>query len=150
MYTHKSFKCRHGDWEETFLGMSKCWDFKGGMLTSCVSPTRLREMVSSVMPFVTLRTHGHSTSGTSQHLRNGYMMGIRHYIPESLGCSTSCENKHHNCLFDNLYLSAKFAKASYKHDNKVQISGPMQKSGRGLPKCVLQEEKTSPSEFHAV
>ena len=67
-----------------------------------------------------------------------------------LGMFNLLENKHHNCWFDNLYLSAKFAKASYKHDNKVHISGPMQKSGRGLPKCVVQEEKTLPSEILAV
>ena len=28
--------------------------------------------------------------------------------------------------------------------------GPTRKSGRGLPKCVLQEEKTSPAEIRAV
>ena len=60
------------------------------------------------------------------------------------------EEKYHNCWFDNLYLSAKFAKASFAHRNKIRISGPMRKSGRGLPKCVLQEEKTSPAEIRAV
>ena len=57
------------------------------------------------------------------------------------------EEKNHNCWFDNLYLSAKFARASFTHKNKVRISGPTQKSGRGLPQCVLQEEKTSPLEI---
>ena len=60
------------------------------------------------------------------------------------------EEKNHNCWFDNLYLSAKFAKASFAHRNKIRISGPTRKSGRGLPRCVLQEEKTSPAEIHAV
>ena len=60
------------------------------------------------------------------------------------------EEKNHNCWFDNLYLSAKFAKASFMHKNKVRISGPTRKSGRGLPQCVLQEEKTSPSEIRQV
>ena len=32
----------------------------------------------------------------------------------------------------------------------TQILGPTWKSGQGLPKCVLQEEKTSPSDIRAV
>ena len=60
------------------------------------------------------------------------------------------EEKYHNCWFDNLYLSAKFAKASFAHRNKIRCLGPMRKSGRGLPKCVLKEEKTSPAEICAV
>ena len=60
------------------------------------------------------------------------------------------EEKNHNCWFDNLYLSAKFARASFTHKNKVRISGPTRKSGRGLPQCVLQEEKMSPSEIRQV
>ena len=60
------------------------------------------------------------------------------------------ETEHHNCWFDNLYLSARFAKAAITHKNKIQISGPTCKSGRGLPKCVVQEEKTSPAYVHAV
>ena len=54
------------------------------------------------------------------------------------------EEKYHNCWFDNFNLSAKFAKASFAHRNKIRISGPMRKSGRGLPR------KTSPAEICAV
>ena len=57
-----------------------------------------------------------------------------------LGMFDQLENKFHNCWFDNLYLSARFAKAAWTHSNKVRISGPTRKSGRGLPKCVIQEE----------
>ena len=60
------------------------------------------------------------------------------------------ETEHHNCWFDNLYLSARFAKAAITHKNKIQISGPTRTSGRGLPKCVVQEEKTSPADVRAV
>ena len=67
-----------------------------------------------------------------------------------LGMFDQLEDKNHNCWFDNLYLSAKFAKASFSHKKQVRISGPTRKSGRGLPKCVLQEEKTSPSDIRAV
>ena len=57
---------------------------------------------------------------------------------------------HHNVWFDNLYLSARFAKGAYLHDKKVKISGPTRKSGRGLPAFVLQEEKTNKKEICAV
>ena len=60
------------------------------------------------------------------------------------------ETEHHNCWFDNLYLSARFAKAAITHKNKIQISGPTCKSGRGLPKCVVQEEKPGPADVCAV
>ena len=60
------------------------------------------------------------------------------------------ETKFHNCWFDNLYLSAKFARAAYVHKQKIRISGPTRKSGRGLPSCVLQEEKKTPNEIRAV
>ena len=67
-----------------------------------------------------------------------------------LGMFDQLEEEYHNCWFDNLYLSAKFAKASFTHDKKIRISGPTRKSGRGLPKCVIQEEKKNPSEIRAV
>ena len=67
-----------------------------------------------------------------------------------LGMFDQLEEKYHNCWFDNLYLSAKFAKAAYKHTNKVQISGPTRKSGQGLPKCVIQEEMKNANYIHSV
>ena len=60
------------------------------------------------------------------------------------------EEKYHNCWFNNLYLSAKFARAAYKHTNKVRISGPTQKSGWGLPKCVVQEEVKNVNDIQSV
>ena len=57
------------------------------------------------------------------------------------------KDKHHNAWFDNLYLSAKFAKASLTHPMHVRISGPTRKSGRGLPACVIQEERKNPKEI---
>ena len=59
------------------------------------------------------------------------------------------ETEHHNCWFDNLYLSARFEKGAITHKNKIRISGLTRKSGRGLPKCVVQEERTSPAEVRA-
>jgi Transposase IS4 len=41
---------------------------------------------------------------------------------------------------DNLYLSAKFAKACYNHPKAVLIAGVTRKNGRGLPQHVLQED----------
>ena len=51
-----------------------------------------------------------------------------------LGMFDQLENKFHNCWFNNLYLSARLAKAAWTHSNKVRISGPTRKSGRGLSK----------------
>ena len=46
-----------------------------------------------------------------------------------LGMFDQLEDKNHNCWFDNLYLSAKFAKASFSHKKQVRILGPTRKSG---------------------
>ena len=67
-----------------------------------------------------------------------------------LGMFDQLEEKYHNCWFDNLYLSAKFARAVYKHTNKVRISGPTWKSGWGLPKCVVQEEVKNVNDIRLV
>ena len=67
-----------------------------------------------------------------------------------LGMFDQLEEQYHNCWFDNLYLSAKFARAAYKHTNKVHISGPTRKSGRGLPKCVVQEEVKNVNDIQSV
>jgi hypothetical protein len=50
--------------------------------------------------------------------------------------------KAEGCRFrvDNLYMSAKFAKACYNHKNQVLIEGVGRKSGRGVPLHVIQEE----------
>ena len=52
----------------------------------------------------------------------------------------SLGHKFHRCGMDNLYTSARFCKAAYKHTNKVLVHGVARKSGRGLPSTVLQEE----------
>mmetsp|Transcript_22737 Transcript_22737/g.34392 ORF Transcript_22737/g.34392 Transcript_22737/m.34392 type:complete len:226 (+) Transcript_22737:1278-1955(+) len=55
------------------------------------------------------------------------------------------DSEYHNIWFDNLYLSARFAKECLNHEKKVRILGSTQKKGRGLPKCVIQEEVTNKS-----
>ncbi|KAL7577120.1 hypothetical protein ACA910_019722 [Epithemia clementina (nom. ined.)] len=67
-----------------------------------------------------------------------------------LGMFDQLEEKHHNCWFDNLYLSAKFCKAAFTHPKTVRISGPTRKSGRGLPKSFIQEEVTNPADIRRV
>jgi Transposase IS4 len=49
-------------------------------------------------------------------------------------------DKGHRVHMDNLYLSAKFAKACFNHEMNVHIAGVTRKTGRGLPAGVLQEE----------
>jgi hypothetical protein len=57
---------------------------------------------------------------------------------------TMCD-KNHRVGMDNLYMSAKFAKAAYNHTNQVLIAGITRKGMRSLPKAVIQEEVNTPS-----
>jgi hypothetical protein len=56
------------------------------------------------------------------------------------------ENKFHRVGLDNLYNSAKFARAAFNHDKKVCVSGVTRKGMRGLPSCVLQDEAKNKKE----
>ena len=53
----------------------------------------------------------------------------------------SLEDKNHTCGVDNLYISAKFCKNAYQHPMRVILYGVAHRSGRGVPDCVLQDEK---------
>ena len=50
------------------------------------------------------------------------------------------KDKHHVCGVDNLYTSARFFREAFTEKNKVLCHGVARKSGRGVPKCVIQEE----------
>ena len=76
-----------------------------------------------------------------------FKMGMSSLHSQVLGMFNQLDLKFHKCWFDNLYLSEKFVKASYVHPKKVRISGPTCKAGRGLPSCVLQEEKKGAAEI---
>jgi Transposase IS4 len=52
----------------------------------------------------------------------------------------SLKENYHRCGMDNLYISAKFIAASFKHERKVLVAGVCRKGGRGFPETVLQEE----------
>ena len=67
-----------------------------------------------------------------------------------LGMFDQLDEKHHNCWFDNLYLSAKFCRAAFTYPNVVHIAGLTRKSGCGLPQCVLQEEVQGTAEIRHV
>jgi hypothetical protein len=49
------------------------------------------------------------------------------------------KDQGHRCRVDNLYMSAKFAKFCYNHDNKILLEGVARKA-RGIPQLVYQEE----------
>jgi hypothetical protein len=49
------------------------------------------------------------------------------------------KDKGHRCRVDNLYMSCKFAKFCYNHDNQILLEGVARK-GRGVPQLVYQEE----------
>ena len=50
------------------------------------------------------------------------------------------KEKHHVCGVDNLYTSARFFREAFLGKNQVHCHGVARKSGRGVPKCVIQEE----------
>jgi hypothetical protein len=51
------------------------------------------------------------------------------------------KSAHHVCGMDNLYNSVKFCRDAFTGKNKVMVHGvAARKSGRGLPKCIIQDE----------
>ena len=88
----------------------------------------------------------HNQPAPKKYLQQGYAP-LHSCI---LGMFDQLDEKHHNCWFDNLYLSAKFCRAAFTHPNVVCIAGPTRKSGRGLPQCVLQEEVQGTAEIRHV
>lgn len=49
------------------------------------------------------------------------------------------QDKLHHCWVDNLYMSAKFAKAAFNGRNKVMTAGVTRTVDRGVPQCVIQD-----------
>ena len=88
----------------------------------------------------------HNQLAPKNYLQQGYIPLQSHI----LGMFDQLDEKHHNCWFDNLYLSAKFCRAAFTHPNEVCIAGPTRKSGHGLPLCVLQEEVQGTAEIRRV
>jgi hypothetical protein len=56
------------------------------------------------------------------------------------------KDKFHICGVDNLYTSAKFFREAYIGQNQALCHGVARKSGRGLPKSVIQEEAKTKSQ----
>jgi hypothetical protein len=52
----------------------------------------------------------------------------------------SLKENYYCCGMDNIYISAKFIAASFKHERKVLLAGVCRKGGRRFPEAVLQEE----------
>ena len=51
------------------------------------------------------------------------------------------QGKNFTCGLDNLYISAKFCRAALTLDQQIMTHGVCRTSNRGLPKCVLMQEK---------
>ena len=68
----------------------------------------------------------------------------------TVGILDILKDKGHQVGCDNLYMSARFGKASFNHENKVLLHGVPRKGGRGFPTEIIQKEKTRPTEQMAV
>ena len=53
--------------------------------------------------------------------------------------------EYHQVHFDNLYMYAKFALASFQHPKKVLVEGVTRTNQRRLPKEIIQHEIKSSS-----
>ena len=59
-------------------------------------------------------------------------------------------SKHNFATMDNLFISAKFLRASWTHEKKVMTAGVCRKEGQGVAKCVEQEPVTTKDEINKV
>ena len=53
------------------------------------------------------------------------------------------EDDCHVCDMENLYNSVTFCKGAWNHKRKLKVHGVTRKGMRGIPGCVVQEEKKS-------
>jgi hypothetical protein len=72
-------------------------------------------------------------------------MGLSPLHARVMALFDTMKDKNHRVAMDNLYMSAKFARAAYNHPNQVLIAGVTRKGMCGLPKAVIQEEVSTPS-----
>ena len=47
--------------------------------------------------------------------------------------------EHYDCAMDNLFMSAKLCRSSWRFKQKVMIYGVARSDKRGVPKCVEQQ-----------
>ncbi len=67
-----------------------------------------------------------------------------------LGLFDDLKDKYHRVGMDNYFMSAKFCRRAYQHENKVLLQGVSRKGGRGFPSCAKQDEKSTAREEAAV
>jgi len=67
-------------------------------------------------------------------------LGLSSLHARSLWLLDQLTQKHHHVWVDNLYMSAKFAKAGFTSKNKVVLSGVTRTANRGLPWCIKHKE----------
>jgi hypothetical protein len=72
-------------------------------------------------------------------------MGLSPLHSRVMALFDTVNDKYHRFGMENLYMSAKFAKAAYNNTNRVLIAGVTRQGMRGLPKAVIQEEVNTPS-----
>ena len=129
--------------------MSKPLGFRAITLTNFILHTKQKVMASNVMLSASQDLCGCFTSEISLHPETGQGRDILHFMQEFWQCLTSLKQ---NITTAGLTISIFLhdLQKQQSHKNTIRISGPTCKSGRSLPKCVVQEEKTSPADVRAV
>ena len=84
----------------------------------------------------TLQIHMRNDPAPKQYLKNG-TSPLHAWV---LSLSDVLEEEYHQAGMDNLYNSVTFSKKSFKHKKKVPVHEVTRKGGRGIPKCVMQNE----------
>ena len=103
-------------------------------------------MASNVMLSASQDLCGRFTSKISLHPETGQGRDILHFMQEFWQCLTSLKQNITTAGLAICIFLQDLPKAAITHKNKILT----RKSGRALPKCVVQEEKTSPADVCAV
>ena len=70
--------------------------------------------------------------------------GLSPLHSQTMALFESLKDNNHQVGMDNLYNSADFCRAAYRHDRKLLCHGVACKAGIVIPKCVLQDEEKNP------
>ena len=89
--------------------------------------------------FVRLVTLMHFIYGTCSHQGTTFSNAVLLFCIPHLSIFDQLKSPFHVCGLDNLCKSVKLFRDAYTGKNKVMVHGVARKSGRGLPRCIIQD-----------